>query len=438
MTHDNSQEEGLMMDLQVSIEINGKQNRVGTIHGDGRRNGSFSYDRAYLERPEAVPISVALPLREEPFSVVRTHYFFDGLLPEGFTRRSVAWWARAAEDDYLSILAALGKECIGAVQILPEDASPLSPSYEKMTLDQVRALAREGASKSAEIVTQTHLSLTGASGKVGLYQKEKDDSWYLPGGNAPSTHILKQSHIRFRHIITNEQLALLTAQKLGLETTESFIVNTGAGQDDEVLFAARRFDRTFPEDPVTVDGLAVPFRLHQEDFAQALAIPAADKYELEGANHLRDMFALLRRVSSNPVEDQLKLWNILIFDVLIGNTDNHLKNYSLLYSPDLKGIRLAPAYDIVSTAVYDQSTREMAFRIGDARMLTDVTRTSFSLASSEAGLGTALALRHFDRMAEYFPKALEEATAQLVSAGYPEAELLRTKILQRGGCSKIV
>ena len=426
-----------MIDLYVSIEINGIQHRAGTICVNERGEGCFTYERDYLAGPDAAPISVALPLQEQTFSAVQTHSFFEGLLPEGFTRRSVAWWARAAEDDYLAILAALGRECIGAIQILAEGTASPTPSYEKMTLDQVRALAREGASKSAEIVTQTHLSLTGASGKVGLYRNLKDDSWYLPGGNAPSTHILKQSHVRFRHIITNEQLALQTARELGLTTTDSFIVNTGKGHDDEVLFAARRFDRAFSSRPLIADGLAVPLRLHQEDFAQALGVPASAKYELPGAHHLRDMFTLLRNISARPIEDQLKLWNILIFDFLIGNSDNHLKNYSLLYSPDLKSIRLAPAYDIVSTCIYPKSTREMAFRIGDARSLNDITRHSFLLASSEAGLGSALAIRQFDRMAEKFPSALDRAAHSLANAGYPEAEGLKDIILQQGGCSHI-
>jgi len=429
-----------MINLQVSIEVNGVQCRAGTIQGDGYRKGTFSYDRDYLTGPVAVPLSVALPLQEKPFSESKTHNFFDGLLPEGFTRRSVAWWARASEEDYLSILAALGRECIGAIQILPENEHSPAPSYRKMTLAQVQALAREGASKSAEIVTQTHLSLTGASGKVGLYRNPSDEAWYLPRGDAPSTHILKQSHVRFRHIITNEQLALLTARKLGLETAESFIVNTGDGKDDDVLFAARRFDRKFPPESRThiVDGLAVPLRLHQEDFAQALAIPASEKYEKPGTHYLHDMFALLRKVSSDPIEDQLKLWRTLIFDYLIGNTDNHLKNYSLLYSPDLKSIRLAPAYDIVSTAIYDQSTREMAVRIGDEHTLDDVTRNSFLSAASEAGLGTRLAMKYFDQMTEHFPSAMEEAVSRLEEEGYSEAAFLRKRILQCGGCRKYI
>ena len=423
-----------MSTLQVSIEKQGIQQRVGIIESDGYRNGRFSYDKDYLHTPDAVPVSVSLPLQEEPFSRTQTHCFFDGLLPEGFTRRSVAWWACSGEEDYLSILAALGRECIGAIQILPEDAVSPTPAYREMSMEQVRELAREGASKSAEIVTQTHLSLTGATGKVGLYHQDTpSDVWYLPEGNAPSTHILKQSHIRFRHIITNEQLALLTARKLGMETTDSFIVNTGSGLDEEILFAAARFDRTFAKAPALVDGLPVPLRLHQEDFAQALGIPAAEKYERDDTHYLRDMFSLIRRVCSNPVEDQLKLWDMIVFDFLIGNTDNHLKNYSLLYSPNLKRIHLAPAYDIVSTCVYKQSTREMALRIGDARLLGEASRSSFIQAAKDAGLGSALAMKRFDRMAQQFPSALEQAAAQLAEAGYPEAISLKETIMHQGG-----
>ncbi len=427
-----------MSELYISLEKDGKQQRIGRIVPDGHSGGRFVYDREYLLERDPVPVSVALPLQDEPFSASRTHAFFEGLLPEGFTRRSVAWWSHAAEEDYLSILSVLGRECIGAVQILTGAETCPEPSYRKMTLEQVQALAREGASKSAQIVTQTHLSLTGATSKAGLYFHPDDESWYLPGGTAPSTHILKQSHIRFRHIITNEQLALLTARELGLVTTDSFIVNTGERTEADVLFAAARFDRSFGPAPRAVNGLPMPLRLHQEDFAQALGIPAAEKYEREGAHHLRDMFALLRRVSANPIEDQLRLWDMLIFDYLIGNSDNHLKNYSLLYSPGLRSIRLAPAYDIVSTCVYPLSTREMAFRIGDARMLDEITRKSFGLAALEAGLGTALAMKHFDRMAQNFAEALERAAGRLIGDGFGEAEELKGKILLNGGIHNVL
>lgn len=141
----------------------------------------------------------------------------------------------------------------------------------------------------------------------------------------------------------------------------SFIVNTGGGAEHEVLFATARYDRFFPAAPKRISGLPSPQRLHQEDFAQALGIPASMKYEKEPRGYLREMFALLRRASGDPITDQLRLWDLLVFNWLLGNTDAHVKNFSLLYSADLRRVRLAPAYDLVSTAAYRQSTRELVY-----------------------------------------------------------------------------
>ena len=147
---------------------------------------------------------------------MQTKNFFEGLLPEGFTKRTVAQWMRVDENDYLSILHGLGRECLGAIQIRTEDEE-LNASYEAVSPDEIKALAEEGVSKSAEIITKAHLSLTGASGKVGLYYDKGNDRWFIPWGTAPSTHIVKQSHIRLNDIVTNEQLSLLTAKKCGID-----------------------------------------------------------------------------------------------------------------------------------------------------------------------------------------------------------------------------
>ena len=104
------------MKLNVYIEIEGSRRFVGVICGEDQDDASFSYDAYYLQW--GMPISVSLPLQKEPFSAERTRTFFEGLLPEGFTRRSVAQWMHVDEEDYLSILAGLGKECLGALQIL--------------------------------------------------------------------------------------------------------------------------------------------------------------------------------------------------------------------------------------------------------------------------------------------------------------------------------
>jgi serine/threonine-protein kinase HipA len=306
-------------------------------------------------------------------------------------------------------------------------------AYTRITEKEVQALAAEGATKSAELVTESHLSLTGASGKVGLYYDEDTDTWYLPRGTAPSTHIVKQSHVRLDGIVTNEQLSLLTAAKCGIEIARSFIINTGTGEDREVLFATERYDRSFSSGGRRIDGLRCPLRLHQEDFAQAMGISAAEKYEKEPRGYLRGMFSVLRHRSADPIADQLKLWDILVFNWLIGNTDSHIKNFSLLYSANQKTVRLAPAYDIVSTTVYKESTREMAFFIGDALLLDDLTRDSFRLAAKEVGLGERMALRRFDAMCEKFRPALHAAALELTATGFPKALELERRILESNG-----
>ena len=421
-----------MENLIVSMERGGVMRRVGLISGNSASDSRFSYTEDYLRSGDPAPVSLSLPLQPEPFSPAQTKNFFEGLLPEGFTRRTVAQWMHVAEDDYLPILHGLGRECLGALCITAEGEES-EAAYTPVSGQEVQALAAGGATKSAELVTKAHLSLTGASGKVGLYYSAGNHGWYLPRGTAPSTHIVKQSHVRLDGIVTNERLSLLTAAKCGIEVARSFIINTGRGADREILLATERYDRCFAPGGKQIDGLPCPLRLHQEDFAQAMGIPASAKYEKEPRGYLRGMFDLLRHSSADPIADQLKLWDILVFNYLIGNTDSHIKNFSLLYSPNQKTVRLAPAYDVVSTVVYEESTREMAFFIGDAILLDDLTRDSFRLAAGELGLGERMAMRRFDAVCERFRPALHAAAEELAAAGFPKALELEQRILEAGG-----
>ncbi len=423
-----------MKEYIIKIEREGQMIPVGKIVGDDYRSACFSYDTAYLNSEDPRPVSISLPLQNDPFTAERTEAFFDGLLPEGFTRRTVASWLHLDEKDYLSILLELGRECLGAIQVTDPQFLSIA-SYEKADLDQIKALAQEGVSKSAEIVANTHLSLTGASGKVGMYYDSSDSAWYLPKGTAPSTHIVKQSHVRLDQIVLNEQLCLSTAKRCGIAVPESFIINTGSGSDEEVLFATARYDRVFAEGSRIVDGLPCPLRLHQEDFAQALGIPATAKYETDDHHYMRQMFDLLRNYSADPIRDQLALWDIIVFNFLIGNTDAHVKNFSLLYDPALKSVRLAPAYDIVSTVVYESSTRDMAFQIGGDLSINDIDRNSFRRAASEAGLGERMAMKHFDAMADNFLPALHASAAELHALGFKGGSVLEKKIKKTGGIS---
>ncbi|MBQ6376175.1 MAG: HipA domain-containing protein [Lachnospiraceae bacterium] len=427
-----------MRRLLVCVEIGGVLKQVGHIDGGHPSDAVFRYDDAYLSESCAAPVSVNLPLQTDAFSAEKTRNFFEGLLPEGFTRRSVAKWMHADETDYLSILAGLGSECLGAVCILMDGAERPVPGYERISDREVAAIAREGATTSAQIVTKAHLSLTGASGKVGLYFDDESGTWYLPKGTAPSTHIVKQSHVRMSGIVANEQLSLLTARELGMEVPDSFIINLGEGRDEEVLFATRRFDRKCSKSGDIIDGLHAPLRLHQEDFAQALGMSSVQKYEDRPDGYMRKMFSLLRTKSADPVQDQLRLWDLIVFNFLIGNADAHLKNVSLLYDESLKGVRLAPFYDILSTSVYDSGTRDMAVYIGEKCSLDEITPDDFRAAADEAGLGQRMAMRRFDLLCGKFEKALHTAADTLSTHGFVMAHDLEEQILATGGCRRIL
>ena len=423
-----------MRELSVYIELNGIQTLVGTISGEQYNDARFRYVREYIEAREAAPISVSLPFQDDYFSTEQTRNFFESLLPEGFSRKAVADWMKADENDYIAILAQLGRECLGAIKIV-EGNDDRESGYELLSAERVKALAAEGATKSTEILLETHLSLTGASGKVGLYYNSDNNKWYLPKGDAPSTHIVKQSHVRHKQIVLNEQLCIQTAKRIGIAVPESFIVSNGSQSDQDVLYATPRYDRPLSENKI-IDGLKCPYRLHQEDFAQALGIFASDKYEKVPSGYMSRMFDLLRHNSVNPIEDQIALLRIIIFNYLIGNTDCHVKNFSLLYSEDLKSKRLAPAYDLVATRVY-RTTSNMSFYIGGELDISKINRNNFAISASEIGLSQKMVLDNFDYVANKLEGAMTEAAEDLANKGFENSILLKKEILGNGGYASL-
>lgn len=417
--------------LIVQIEINGVMKKAGTITGSSSADAAFRYDETYRTDKENRPVSISLPFSKTPFTPEETRAYFEGLLPEGFSRHTIADSMHIESDDYISILKELGRECLGAVQILADSSSVTDSGYKELSAAEVKTLAEEGVSQAADFVIKSHLSLTGASGKTGLYYERKTQKWFQPLGSAPSNYIVKQSHIRLESIVVNEQLCLLTAKKLGIDIPESFIFQTVRNKtgDAEILFATKRFDRSSDKESKILNGLAVPYRLHQEDFAQALGIKAAWKYEKNGEQYLKKMFEILRAYSANPIEDQLKLWRMCVFNFVIGNTDNHLKNYSLVYGKDLHTVRLAPCYDVISTRVYGAGNREMSLSINGKINSEEVTRSDFEAEAKKVGLGSKIAMRIYDEICSRFEKALYESVHDLEKTGFTEARKIADKIM---------
>ena len=148
------------------------------------------------------------------------------------------------------------------------------------------------------------------------------------------------------------------------------------------------------------------------------------------------LFDLLRAYSSDPMADSLKLWDICVFNYMIGNTDNHIKNLSLLYSEDLNSIRLAPAYDIVSTVIYKSSTENMALSINGICNINEITRESFEKAASQVGIGPKMAMKRFDVMVNGFVDAINQAKEQLKKQGFDQVEQICDMIMKKGGIRK--
>ena len=417
-----------MRHYNVYLEVDGRQVRVGEIVGNSSEDACFSYSKEYIERNDSRAVSVSLPIQDEAFSPERTKVFFDGLLPEGFMRKSIATNMHFDENDYLSILYSLGQECLGAIRIDESDEIQES-SYEAITKAQVEELAAEGTTKSTEIVIKTHLSLTGASGKVGLYYDDKEGRWYLPCGLAPSTHIVKQSHIRLDGIVTNEQLSMLAGQKCGIDIPESFIINAGKGIDSEVLFATKRYDRVIDETSSAIGSLKRPYRLHQEDFAQAMGIASFEKYERDGLNYAEKMFEIIRKYAKRPLDDQIRLWNRIVFNFVLGNTDAHIKNYSLLYDPHMEGISLSPAYDMISTVIYESATRDMSFNIGGIRNLDSIDEERFRALAASVGIGEKIAMNNYHKVLDLFENAVKESAKELQDSGFENAADIAERIL---------
>ena len=225
-------------------------------------------------------------------------------------------------------------------------------------------------------------------------------------------------------------MCLLTAKKLGIDVPESFVVQTGKNKtgDADILFATKRFDRVVTDDSRKVKDLPVPYRLHQEDFAQAMGINSSQKYEKNGEHYLKQMFNIIRSYSANPIEDQFKLWRITVFNFLIGNTDNHIKNYSLLYNKDLRTVRLAPCYDVVATRVYKNDINEMSLSINGKLNMDEVTRADFELEAKSCGLGTKPAMKIFDEVQNGLLEALKKSAGELEEKGFAQAGEIADRI----------
>ena len=360
--------------------------RVGCLEQDDDGLLRFAYDKDWLERPGAIPLSRSLPLRDEAFAGKKAGPFFMGILPEEEPRRRIAGILGISYSNDFAMLEGIGGECAGAVTLLPEGTAPAAPGRQarrELSEPEIQRIVAELPRRPLMAGEEgVRLSLAGAQDKLPVIVEGNTIS--LPLGDTPSTHILKPEPDRFPGLAANEMFCMTLALRIGLNVPNTEYRLVGP----KPCLLVKRYDRRTDEDGITT-------RIHQEDFCQALGFTPERKYQIEGGPTLNVCISLLREWSTAPVLDIPAFVNGLIFNVLIGNADAHGKNHSLLYSGGER--RLSPYYDLVSTLAWPELSANLAMKIGGCKSVHAFTIGDWKKMAGRAGLGWPM-LR--ERMAE--------------------------------------
>jgi serine/threonine-protein kinase HipA len=285
-------------------------------------------------------LSVGLPIGAPTGSRdMRGLDFFENMLPEGPALARMADLAGVRPVDSYGILKAFGRDCAGAIMVLPGGERPGGhggSGYALMTPSDLRRVINglDVTPLAAAPERGFRPSLAGFQRKA-LLGRSADGTWQLPCGDAPSTWILKPDSPH--PMAANEATCLRLAAVCGLAVPETELLDVSGLP----VLAVRRYDR---QDSAAGD---IPARVHQEDGCQATATPPGLKYEEQGGPALRDLARLLRNFG-DPRE-VTSLLRRTTFNMAVGNADAHAKNFSVLHEPDNPAVRLAPLYDVLST-----------------------------------------------------------------------------------------
>ena len=346
---------------------------VGELSQEGARL-TFRYDPGYRSSGNALPLSRLLPLREEAFDDAATRAFFANLLPEGDIRRQVARQLGVSAENVFSLLEGVGGDCAGAISVLrPGEASAVSAGYRRIAPEE---LSRELAGLPAHPLLAgeegVRLSLAGAQNKLPLYIENGE--FFIPEGRAASSHILKIPIERLENTVVNEAFCMNLAQKVGLPAPHAEVVEVQGQQ----VYLVERYDRIREPSGIIE-------RIHQEDFCQALGVLPEMKYEQEGGPGFKRCFDLVGEWSVEPILDSLNLLKWALFNFLVGNADAHAKNLSFLYQAG--SVRLAPFYDLLSTAVYERLNNKFAMKMGGQKDPRYMMAGDLAKFAAEAGVG---------------------------------------------------
>jgi serine/threonine-protein kinase HipA len=362
------------------------EERLGELERRGPSRYRFIYaDRAVDRyRDDPIVLSASLPVQQDVFAPAKTAPFFEGLLPEGAVRAAISRSFHRSEEDGFGLLEELGAECAGAVTILvpghepaPRGGGTLRPLDETQLSRLIEGLPRNplGVESRPDGV---RLSLGGVQPKAVL--AHEDSRYFQPLDGAPSTCLLKPDFGQYEDLVTNEAFCMRVAQFAGLRVAQTKLIEVNSAP----CLHVERFDRTH-------DRLDRVVRLHQEDMCQALGVLPAAKYEENGGPSILGIVELLRKLrASYMARDINDFVHAALLNFLLGNSDAHGKNFALLYEAGL-GPRLAPFYDIVSTAIYPVVTEQMAMAIGGVDDPAQVDLDAWVRLGEECGFGGGMA-----------------------------------------------
>jgi serine/threonine-protein kinase HipA len=323
---------------QLSVRLNGEQ--VGILEQTPTGKMAFTYDSSATQ-----VISIGMPIREEPYSDIKTEAYFGGLLPESETvKKIIGIKYGISHNNNFSLLKAIGYDCAGAISCdridhpyATQNTFPLQGKI--ITDDELCKHIIELPQKPLfmDDMNGLRLSLAGAQDKAAVCLINNQVA--LSENGCPTTHILKPSSSHFEGLAENEYFCLRIAKRIGLPVPD---IQLRKAKNITYLLI-ERYDRRVTDNHVR--------RIHQEDFCQALGILTPKKYQNEGGPGFKECFDLLKN-TAQPAIDRNLLASALVFNYLICNMDAHGKNFSLLHHTQAN-IRLAPFYDMICTRVYD-------------------------------------------------------------------------------------
>jgi serine/threonine-protein kinase HipA len=370
---------------------------VGTwqVH---RSAHSFTYTPTWLESARARPLSLSLPLTRtlEIQGEVVANYF-DNLLPDNDRiRERIGRRFKTRSLDAFALLEAIGRDCVGAVQLLPEgstpegwdrvDCEPLSEAQVAASLQAVPADPRTLADGEARAF---RISLAGAQEKTAFTRV--GSQWCRPLGATPSTHIFKlplgvianTSRVEMFDSVENEWLCARIVDALGLPIAHTEM----ARFDGQRVLIVERFDREWRDNDRWIA------RLPQEDFCQALGLPPRLKYEEEGGPGVADGLRLLAGSADARVDRAAFLLTQLVF-WLMAAPDGHAKNFSIFLRQG-NAYDLAPLYDVLSVWPYVGKGRgQMHLRDVRLAMAVRSRNTHYNVYTVQARHWHALAMKN--------------------------------------------